>query len=208
MFDKAKKCIRINLSRINISSIWAGKMRDHTKLKELIVYIADRCESRLNVGATMLNKILFFADFTAYAKLGEPITGEEYFKLPKGPAPKYLLEARDELIGENRIHMKVRPTLKGDQHRIINIGPEADLSIFSGEQISIVDSIIEALKDEDAESVSGLSHKFYGWQITKAREIIPYATIYLREPKPEDPPEKVLNAIRKLTEGNGARPTV
>ena len=53
------------------------------KFKELVIYIAGRCESDPYFGAVKLNKLLFFSDFFAYAKLGNPITGAEYMKLPR-----------------------------------------------------------------------------------------------------------------------------
>lgn len=70
----------------------------HVMLKELIVYIANKLALHPKFGATKLNKILFYSDFIAYAKLGKSITGEKYQKLPLGPAPKYLLPVRKKWI--------------------------------------------------------------------------------------------------------------
>ncbi len=179
--------------------------RDHTKLKELMLYIAERCQFRHNFGATMLNKILFFSDFISYARYGEPITGEDYFKLDWGPAPKYLLEAREELEREGAIITQVKKTWRGDQTRIVPKDREADLSVFDARQISLVDSIVDELKDESAKSVSGLSHKFYGWQITPDRETIPYETVFLREPKPKTTPKNVRDRIDRLVQQHGPR---
>jgi len=177
--------------------------RDHTRLKELIMYIADRCQFRPNYGATMLNKILFFSDFKAYAKFGASITNEDYFKLPWGPAPKYLLEAQEELVKAGRAIVQSRLTTKGPQRRTIPLRDDLDLSVFSPEQISLIDSVIESLRDEDAESVSGLSHKFYGWQITKTEHVIPYATVFLKEPIPTPAPEAVRTTIDRLQKNRG-----
>ena len=45
------------------------------KLRELILYVAERCENDPDFGALKLNKILFNADFIAYALTGKAITG-------------------------------------------------------------------------------------------------------------------------------------
>lgn len=172
--------------------------RDHTKMKELILYISEKCFQKPNWGATWLNKILFFSDFIAYAKHGASITGEDYQKEAYGPIPRYLLEAREQLEEEGLIVIKQKETLKGTQHRVVPVGRDANLSVFSAEDIAIVDCVMEQLKDVDAETVSGMSHKFYGWQITKTGETIPYETVYLKEPSPEDPPEIVKQAIDRL----------
>jgi hypothetical protein len=60
------------------------------RLRELILYIAARCERDPRFGATKLNKILLFADFLAYFRRRRPITGVEYMRLPNGPAPRRL----------------------------------------------------------------------------------------------------------------------
>lgn len=73
-------------------------------------------------------------------------------------------------------------TLKGPQFRIAPKRP-ADLRRFSAEQISIVDQVIEKLKDRDAEEVSDLSHFFVGWKMVPDREDIPYETVFIRDPK-------------------------
>src|SRR6185295_11611515 len=60
------------------------------KFRELIVYLARRSEGDPNFGATKLNKLLFFCDFLAFRQLGRAITGQRYFKLEFGPAPRAL----------------------------------------------------------------------------------------------------------------------
>lgn len=177
--------------------------RDLTKLKELILYIAEKCQFRPNFGATMLNKILFFVDYLYYARYGESVTGAEYFKLYWGPAPKYLLKAREELVSEGLIIIQNRPTPLGPQERVVPTGKrEANIGLFSAQMISFADSIIEEVKEESAESVSGMSHKFYGWQITPDKAIIPYETIFLKEPKPKTPSSYVLEKVAQLTAKN------
>ncbi len=150
----------------------------HTKLKELILYVADKCQYQPAFGATKLNKILFFADFLAYGQFEESITGEEYFKLPYGPAPKYLKTAREELLAADDIVIIEKPQKAGVQIRIIP-KREANMEKFDAKQVALVDSVIEQLEHYNAEEISGLSHKFYGWQITKDQEVIPYETIFL-----------------------------
>lgn len=44
------------------------EMDPDRRLAELILYIAEKCERDPNFGATKLNKILTFADFSAYLR--------------------------------------------------------------------------------------------------------------------------------------------
>src|SRR5215467_9574991 len=73
------------------------------KFKELILYIASHSEDDPAFGATKLNKLLFFADFITYLRLGHPITGQEYQRLENGPAPRRMLPAKAELLLDNDI---------------------------------------------------------------------------------------------------------
>jgi antitoxin SocA-like protein len=60
------------------------------KFRELILLIAEWCQSDPRFGATKLNKLLYHADFSSFLTNGVPITGQEYFALPQGPAPRRL----------------------------------------------------------------------------------------------------------------------
>ena len=65
-----------------------GIRPNDAKLVELILLISEWSQGDPKFGAIKLNKLLFHADFSAFLTTGEPITGQEYFALPQGPAPK------------------------------------------------------------------------------------------------------------------------
>ena len=83
------------------------EMDPDRRLAELILYIAEKCERDPNFGATKLNKILAFADFSAYFETGRPITGAEYMRTPQGPVPRRLPPVRAELEARHEIAMRV-----------------------------------------------------------------------------------------------------
>ena len=148
------------------------------KFKELLLYVAGRCEDDPNFGAVKLNKILFLADFVAYAQTGKPISGASYEALELGPAPKLLKPIRDGLSDENAIIVRRQPRFGLVQHRVIPLR-EPDLSMFSGSEIAIVDNIIEMCRGETGKDLSEFTHGMYGWQIAQYREVIPYSTVFL-----------------------------
>src|SRR5437762_10146808 len=63
---------------------------DDEKLRELILLIVSRSEDDPTFGSVKLNKLLFYCDFSAYLTYGKPITGQEYFSLKQGPAPRQM----------------------------------------------------------------------------------------------------------------------
>lgn len=133
------------------------------KLKELILYIASQCKEDVFFGATKLNKLLFFADFLAYERLGRPVTGAEYMAIEHGPAPRRLIPLREEMLEDGDIVIEQRPY----QMRIL-AAREPDLSQFSPEELAIVNYVIRVLRDIDAESVSDLTHQLPAWREARA----------------------------------------
>ena len=151
------------------------------KFKELILYIAKECETHPFFGATKLNKVLFYSDFIAYEQLGKPITGAEYTALEYGPGPRRLLPIRQDMLLDGDIIIQEL----GSQQRVV-ARRSPDLEEFSPSERKIIDTVIEALEYQDAESVSDLSHKFLGWQAARAEffvtgqpTIIPYETVHV-----------------------------
>lgn len=62
--------------------------------------MAGRLRSDGPGGATKLNKVIFFAEFTHFRKHGSVISGCKFQKLPHGPAPVRLIPVRERLIEE------------------------------------------------------------------------------------------------------------
>jgi hypothetical protein len=148
---------------------------DEQKLKELIVYISAQSDSSDKFGMTKLNKLLFFSDFTAYTKLGKPITGATYIKMPFGPCPSRLREAIGELKTESRIFSQ-KLSLGDFEGSRIRAAFDPNLDAFTGLQISIVDAVIQRFWDFTGTEISDASHGFSGWALAEDREEIPYYT--------------------------------
>jgi hypothetical protein len=154
---------------------------DKQKMKELVLYISQKCADDPGFGATKLNKILYFSDFLAYAYYGHPITAFEYQKLPYGPAPRRLLPVCEEMMQAKELGIQEMPLRNGYvQRRTVNLRLP-DLEVFTAKQIALVDAVIEALAKADARTVSTWSHMMLGWALTEMNETIPYETIFLTE---------------------------
>src|SRR5688572_1912439 len=77
------------------------------RLRELMLFIAERCLNDPTFGAVKLNRILFLADFISFARYGEPITGTPYRKLPSGPVPTAAGTVRAEMEAADEAFMAV-----------------------------------------------------------------------------------------------------
>jgi hypothetical protein len=158
-----------------------NKVGDEEKLGELILYVSHKSAVDPKFGAVKLNKILYLSDFLAFGNWGQPITGVPYQHLKEGPAPKRLVPVRDDLVKAGALALQ-RVSLKSGhvQKRTVNLR-DPKLEIFTGKEIALVDEVIEALWDLDADEASEFSHRFVGWKMTKLNDPIPYGSIFISD---------------------------
>ena len=134
--------------------------QDEEKLKQLILYISQKCADHKGFGSTKLNKILYFADFIHYANTGTPVTGVEYQRLPWGPAPRRMKPVLDGMQESGELAMQHGRVLAGYiSKKPVNLA-DPQLELFSADEISIVDYVIERFeeftcRDEPQESSVG-----------------------------------------------------
>lgn len=143
------------------------------KMRELILYISEKSADDPPFGATKLNKILFYSDFCAYQRRRSAITGDAYFKLPQGPAPRRMKPLLRTMIADGDLSIKKTEYFGKKQKRPIACrAPKLDA--FSQEELAIVDDYIERFWGKSAKEVSDLSHGFIGWELADLKEEIPY----------------------------------
>jgi hypothetical protein len=177
---------------------WRGmsQVPNEAKFKELMLYVAEKSASDPDFGATKLNKILFFSDFLAFARLGQPVTGVDYQRLKWGPAPRRLIPVQKELVESGEA--AVIPIARGyTQKRLVALR-SANLGLFTPDEVALVDSVIELLNGRRAIDVSELSHEWsLAWQSMSDGETIPYETVFWGPPEPSVESAEYARAIAK-----------
>lgn len=164
------------------------------KFEELIVYIAHRLEPEAALGHVKLMKLLMLCDFTAYARLGKPMTGATYEKWEFGHFPREWVMAEKDLEAAHAIEQE---TVDYYGKRLEHIAAERDpdMSEFSEDELAIVETTLRRYGYESATYLSRLSHLEAGWQLAKYKEQIPYETVLIGT---ERPPESVFEEFREL----------
>jgi len=165
------------------------------KLRELILFIADRCAEE-KVGDVYLNKVLFFSDAFALQHLGEPITGARYQKLPLGPAARALVPLRNDMIDSGDVEVEM-----AGKRRVTRALRKPDMSIFSDDEIKLVERVMDLFRGYTATVVSDASHDLSpGWNLVEIGEDIPLQSqlISTGPPSPE-----VLQRGRELAQKFG-----
>ena len=151
------------------------------KLRELIVYVLDRCRHKPILGEAALNKILYFSDFISYATAGHSITGVGYIKGRRGPIPNpdAMLAARNELIEDNRLSMQ-EDSYFGSPGRIPMVNDRVDKSLFETAELALVDFVLNHFCKYSTTEIAGITNFDLGWQMASHGADVPYHTVWIR----------------------------
>jgi len=144
------------------------------KFREAILYLSEKSQGDETFGATKLNKLLFYSDFLAYLNFGKAITGEKYFRLKNGPAPRRLLPIKQRLEAEGAIKVESVQFYGFPQNRVIPLR-KPDYEVFESREIALMNKLIEIHKGKTASEISDESHGFIGWILASDKEDIPYS---------------------------------
>jgi hypothetical protein len=148
------------------------------KLRELILLFAELSEGDLSFGATKLNKQLFFADATAYLTTGKTITGQEYQRLPQGPAPRRMPPVVETMKEQGEL--AERPTrYHGFAQRRFFALREADPDVFTPEELDIAFRVLNQYRNWNASDMSRASHECLAWQLLDDGETIPFQMLLI-----------------------------
>jgi hypothetical protein len=155
-----------------------GKL-GHDRFKELVHYVCSQCsEAPEKLGATKLNKTLWYVDTIAYCKYGKSISGEiAYIKRDLGPVPKRILPILRKLVTEKKLIVNTVDYFGYSKRDYITL-KQADSTIFSDEEQQLINKIVKLVCDEHtAGSISELSHDLI-WKAAELGEEIPiYAVL-------------------------------
>lgn len=153
------------------------------RTKELVHYIIDRCDDPKKLGATKLNKILWYADTFSYRKTGNPITQSAYIKRQHGPVPKDVVSILHTLANEGKIGMKEVPFFGRMKREFMSLS-KADANSFTADELEIVNLILtDICNDFTASSISEASHDV-AWQAAAMGEEIPLYAALVNEVVP------------------------
>lgn len=146
------------------------------KFKQLVQYICWRCDDPSELGATKLNKALWYADTMTYYMTGSPITGAIYVKRQFGPVPAAILPVLEELRADGSLAIRENDDF-GNQKRDFFALSQPKISAFTADEISVVDRAIEHVcKNHTARSVSEETHNDI-WKLAAIGEQLPYYTV-------------------------------
>ncbi|MGH7046230.1 MAG: Panacea domain-containing protein [Stellaceae bacterium] len=155
------------------------------RLREMVLYVSERCADARRFGKIKLNKIIWKADFAAYAARRVPVTGRAYQRLKFGPAPIEMAPLYGEMLQDDLITVKLINVGDYVEHRTIPTVKSEIKKLFSEDDISYVNSSIEYYWELSGEEASDDSHGV-AWRSRSDGDPMPYELALLSDAAPSD----------------------
>ena len=150
------------------------------RLLELILYVAHRCEKAKHFGKVKLHKIIWKADFDAFAARQVPVTGRAYQRLQFGPAPVEMAPMLEEMIQDNLLKYTTTDFGGGRiEHRPVAIAAPS-MNYFSPDDIAFVDRAITYYWNKTGRETSDDSHGV-AWKTRENNDPMPYELAFLSD---------------------------
>jgi len=133
------------------------KEYDLEKLKNMILYLVKYLDGVL---ITKLNKLLWYCDFLHFKETSVSITGTQYVRLPYGPVPdnyeRIIGIMQPELLDKDEIEFDTEKGIVGEQFTAL---VEPDKSIFSKQEIKVMNFIADTFRDYTSTGIKDKSHQ-------------------------------------------------
>lgn len=154
------------------------------KLQELIVHLGAH-PGVVNLGLTKLWKLIYFVDSRALREFGEAVTASEFIKYEHGPVPSRGEKNLKQLVKKEEVTTTPRKVGTKTLNEVKSLR-KADLSVFSREELELIDSVCVELGDKTATVLSDLSHREPAWHYAGIMEkLSPELIAYGAEEDPD-----------------------
>jgi transcriptional regulator with XRE-family HTH domain len=150
------------------------------KVKNILLYILEKCGGKPNVGETVLYKLLYFADFNFYEIYEEHLTGSQYRKLPFGPVPQKIESILNQMLKDLQLQRLKIIYHDLPQTRYIPL-VKPDLMKMTAAEKDVIDKVVDRFSDWSASAISEYSHKDMPWKATDDGDLIDYELVFYRE---------------------------
>lgn len=118
--------------------------------------------------------------------------GASYKKNHYGPTPIEFQKIIEKMIKDKEITRVANEYYTYPQTKYLPLKPP-DMSILKGNELDVIEDVLNRLSDMTAAQISDYSHNDVPWQITEDQKIIEYETVFYRTAE---------YSVRKYSEDN------
>lgn len=140
------------------------------KFEALVHFLISECENPARLGATRLNKAIWFADVASFKAYGKPVTDSKYIKRQRGPVPATILACIEKLEKEGKVAV-TEPQENYDPRKFISL-KEPDVGCLSERDIKVARHVLDVVINYAASELSEATHDLI-WEVAEFGEEIP-----------------------------------
>jgi len=151
------------------------------KYEQVIIYLCSKLGGEVR-GKKKLAKLLYYSDFDFFEKFQKSITGDVYNAYPKGPLPATLGEITSAMVKKGLLKVNSMQVW-GEEYaptEVYKCSTKLDLSIFSKDELKILDRVVRRYGSLNGEQLAELSHAEAPFAATEPYKEIPYEFTYYR----------------------------
>lgn len=131
--------------------------QSYSRVKNMVLFFINKCSGVFN---TKMNKLLFYTDFLNYKMYGMGISGLTYRAIQYGPVPlnwANLYGSLDDVCSD------IVAFPEGYSGVKLCSDLEPDMSVFSQEEIKVMEKVCNQFKNITSNDISKLSHNEDAW---------------------------------------------
>lgn len=142
------------------------------KYKNAILYFIKYCNNKY-LGATKLNKLLYYLDFINYRDRKNPVTGDFYIHNHYGPTPSEVNSIISEMVENKEIEVNKDPF--EDSHTTsFKLIKDVDEKSFNEEEKMLLKNICNEFMDWSTDKIVEQTHLESPWFYSKPFEKVDY----------------------------------
>jgi len=169
-------------------------------LKEMVMYITEKCKMKDTFAYTHLNKILHYSDMFWYGEHGSSISGETYIKQKFGPISKHIKIVERLLKKDGFMDVKAIPFWNREQKKPISL-KSYPYRLLTEQQKQHLNKFIDWLGNKTAAELREYAKTDLSYSILDKGSEIPYDSVYfLKQTKKEDITEDDLKWANEVIE--------
>jgi uncharacterized phage-associated protein len=128
---------------------------------------------------TVLYKLLYFIDFDYYEKYEKQLMGLTYIKNTHGPTPREFVSVVKRMKASGEL-VEVKSKFFAHEQKKFLPHHAPDLSLISGQELELIDDVLQRYADKSATQLSDMTHRDMPWKATKDKEDIDYELAFYR----------------------------
>ncbi len=145
---------------------------DQHKYENAILYFVKYCNNSY-LGATKLNKLMYYLDFLSFRDTKKSVTGDLYVHKQFGPVPSQIDDVLTKLQSKNILEIKKVQYKDGEIFKY-ETKQDPDLSVFDTYEKKLLENICEEFCLWKTDKIVNQTHLEAPWFYSKPYEIVDY----------------------------------